>query len=513
MAWVILADRLHGGPGMDVAFGPYRLKRQQRLLIGPQGPIELSDRSFDILAILLDRPSELIGKAEIFDAVWPGIVVGENTLQVHISALRKALDSGLIVTVHGRGYKYAGPAPMPIESGSAADHQPAADRKPVIVLLPFENLSGDPEQQYFSDGIAGDITDRLVRFRKFAVIGQHSARAFRGAIPDFPDIREKLKADFVVTGSVRRAGERIRIASRLSSVQSEEVIWAERYDRPIADLFNLQDEISELIASVLARHLEIEINVQSSSRPHASLSSYEHFLQGYWHFRKLTRAGDVAAHACLEKAVALDPGNAEAVVWLGATYSEEWGKDFSEESAIKGAALTAEAVSLDPLSAICHAIHGWTLLCVGNLDAALRASERGIALNAGDPNVLANRALALTYDGKYIEAQQILAQARRLEPLPPPWFAEFAGINAFAEGRYRETLTGVEPVTEFAWDNMYALACYGHLGMVDQARDMRASLQRQGRNVDWHLGVSHEPYRDAGVRDRLLAGLNAALAF
>lgn len=498
---------------MDVAFGPYRLKRQQRLLVGPQGPIELSDRSFDILALLLDRPSELIGKAEIFDAVWPGIVVGENTLQVHISALRKALDSGLIVTVHGRGYKYAGPAPAAVESGFLTDHKPVTDRKPVIVLLPFENLSGDPEQQYFSDGIAGDITDRLVRFRKFAVIGQHSARAFRGAIPDFTDIREKLKADFVVAGSVRRAGDRIRIASRLSSVQSEEVIWAERYDRPIADLFNLQDEICELIASVIARHLEIEINVQSSSRPHASLSSYEHFLQGYWHFRKLTRAGDVAARACLEKAVALDPGNAEAVGWLGVTYSEEWVEDFSEESAIKGAALAAEAVSLDPLSAICHAIHGWSLLCVGNLDAALRASERAIALNAGDPNVLANRALALSYDGKYAEAQQMLAQARRLEPLPPPWFAEFAGINAFAEGRYGETLAGVEPVTEFAWDNMYALACYGHLGMADRARDMRAYLQRQGRNVDWRLGVSHEPYKDAGVRERLLAGLNAALSF
>lgn len=496
---------------MDVAFGQYRLKRRQRLLVGPKGPIELSDRSFDILALLLDRPSELIGKAEIFDAVWPGIVVGENTLQVHISALRKALDSGLIVTVHGRGYKYAGPPPAPVES--SADHKPLTDRKPVIALLPFENLSGDPEQQYFSDGIAGDITDRLVRFRKFAVIGQHSARAFRGAIPDFSDIREKLKADFVVTGSVRRAGERIRIASRLSSVQSEEVIWAERYDRPIADLFNLQDEISELIASVIARHLEIEINVQSSSRPHASLSSYEHFLQGYWHFRKLTRAGDVAARACLEKAVALDPGNAEAVAWLGATYSEDWVEDFSEESAIKGAALTAESVSLDPLSAICHAIHTWTLLCVGDLDAALRASARGIALNAGDPNVLANRALALSYDGKYAEAQQMLAQAQRLEPLPPRWFAEFVGVGAFAEGRYEETLAGVEPIAEFAWDNMYALACYGHLGMADRAREMRAYLQRQGRNVDWRLGASREPYKDDGVRERLIAGLNAALSF
>jgi TolB-like protein len=501
------------GHGVDVEFGPYLLKGQQRLLMGPEGPVELSDRSFDILVLLLNKPNELVGKAEIFDAVWPGIVVGENTLQVHISALRKALNPALIVTVHGRGYKYAGPPPVPSESVPAAVHQPIIDGKPVIVLLPFENLSGDPEQQYFSDGIAGDITDRLVRFRRFVVIGQHSARALRGATADLAVIRDKLKADFVVTGSVRRSGDRIRIASRLSSAQSDEAIWAERYDRPIADLFDLQDEISELIASAIARHLEIEINVRSSGRSHASLSSYEHLLQGYWHFRKLTRASDKAARQCFEKAVALDPGNANAVAWLGATYCEDWVQDFTNESAIKGAALAAEAVSLNPLSPNCHAIQTWALVCIGDLDAALRASERAVILNAGDPAVLANRALALAYDGRHAEAQQILGQARRLEPLPPPWFAEYAAILAFAKGRYAETLIGVEPIMEAAWDNMYALACYGHLGLAERAREMRAYLQNQGRNFDWRLGSSREPYRDGDVRERLIAGLNMALSF
>src|SRR5258708_7659698 len=135
---------------MDIEFGPYRLKRQQRLLLGPEGAVELSDRSFDILTVLVGRPNELIGKAELFDVVWPGMTVGENTLQVHISALRKALDPAMIVTIHGRGYKYAGPLPVSVETVPAADHQPIADRKPVVVVLPFENLSGDSEQQYFS---------------------------------------------------------------------------------------------------------------------------------------------------------------------------------------------------------------------------------------------------------------------------------------------------------------------------------------------------------------------------
>jgi len=498
---------------MDVEFGQYRLKRQERLLFGPNGSVELSSRSFDILTVLLDKPNELIGKPALLDSVWPGVAVEENTLQVHISALRKALGPDMIVTVQGRGYKYAGPHPVPVGSMPAASHQPTLEGKPIIVVLPFENLSGDADQQYFSDGITGEIADRLARFRKFAVIGKHSSAAFRGAAPDFSTIHEKLKADFVVTGSVRRSEDRIRIALRLSDARSEEAIWAERYDRPISELFSLQDEISELVAAAIPRQLDVQINFRNARRPPASLSSHEHMLQGYWHFRKLTRAGNRASLQCFERAVALDPGNAEAFAWLGAAYSNTWVEDFAEEYAIKGSMLTAEAINIDPFNAMCHAIHTWTLLCVGNLDSALSVSKRSVALNPGDPGVLVNRALALTYDGKRTEAQALLDLARRLEPLPPAWFGEFAGLLAFAEGRYAETLEGTEPLAEFAWDTMYALASCGHLGLVERAKSILAHFRQHGPDPDWSLGISHEPFRDDGVRERLIAGLNIALAF
>ncbi len=498
---------------MDKVFGPYRLRRQDRRVEGPDGPVDLSARAFDLLCVLLDKPGEVVSKDAIFAAVWPGVVVEENTLQVHVSALRKALDPSYIVTVHGRGYKYAGPAPVELNPATLNAKTEKPDRKPVIVVLPFENLSGDPEQQFFSDGITGDITDRLVRFRKMSVIGQYSASSFRGASPDFAAIREKLKADFVITGTVRRAGERIRIALRLSNIETGQAIWAERYDRPISDIFALQDEISELVASTIARQLDIEMNVRIAGRTTANLSSYAYTLKGYWQFRKLTLASSIEARRSFEQAIAHDPANAEAMAWLAITLCEEWIHDFTEELALKGAALAAEATALDPMNAVCYTIETWALLCVGNREEALLNSEKGMALNPGDPAMQVNRALALAYDGRYSDATELMAQAFRLEPLPPPWFAEFKGVIAFAEGRYEETLAGVESLTDFAWDAMYALACYAHLGRPEQARAILAQLRQQGREPDWHLGLSREPYRDQTVWNRLRDGLNTALSF
>ncbi len=463
---------------------------------------ELSARSFDILAVLLARPDEVIGKSELFDAVWPSQIVEENTLQVHMSALRKALDAGMITTVHGRGYKYSGPRPVAASQAPVAPvaHETPTPAKPAIAVLPFANLSGDPEQDYFSDGITSDITDRLARFGVFSVIGQYSAAAFRATAPNFAAIRERLNVDFIVTGSVRRDNERIRFAVRLSDAASEQTIWGERYDRPASDLFALQDEISQLVVAAIARHLEVEINVRSVGRPQASLSSYENLLQGYWHYKKFTLQGVAAARHCFEQAVALDPRNAGALGWLGIIHCEYWMFDFNLESAAKGLDFTSQAIALDPANASCHAAHNWAALCMGDLAGALRASERGTNLNPSDPSVLVNRALTLGYDGRTSEARDILAQAYRLEPIPPPWFAEFAGVVAFIDGRYAETLMGVEPIPLPAWDIMYALACYGLMGDKAKARATLARLADAGRNPDWALGISRQPFRDPAMR-------------
>ncbi len=498
---------------MDLQFGQYQLRRAERQVLGPGGPVELSARSFDILAVLLGKPDQVIGKAELFDSVWPNQIVEENTLQVHISALRKEFPSGMIMTLHGRGYKYVGPRPIADTGSSLEPKAVATHRKPVIVVLPFDNLSGDPEQQFFSDGITGDITDRLARFGVFAVIGQHSAASFHSAAPDFGAIRERLKVDFIVTGSLRRAGERIRFAIRLSDAANEEAIWGERYDRLTSDLFSLQDEISELVVAAVARHLEVEINVRSVGRPQGSLSSYEQVLMGYWYFKKLSRSGLAEARRCFERAIALDHSNAEALGWLGITYCEDWLLDFLPDRAAEGLQFTTQAIAMDPTDAWCHSAHNWALLWTGDLAGALRISEKGVKLNPSDTQVLLNHALTLAYSGRTPEATDYINQAHKLEPIPPIWFGEFRGIIAFADGRYEETLLGTEHITEPAWDLMYTLACYGLLGDKVKARATLARLAKANRNIDWSLGISRQPYLDPAMKQRITEGVFKALSF
>jgi tetratricopeptide (TPR) repeat protein len=266
------------------------------------------------------------------------------------------------------------------------------------------------------------------------------------------------------------------------------------------------------VAAALARRLEVQINVRNAAKHRASLSSYENMLQGYWHFKKLSRSGNLAARDCFERAVALDPSNAEAMGWLGVTYCEQWVQDFTEEHAAKGAEIAARAVALDPANAVIHAVHAWILMCVGDRAEAVRASERSMALNPGDPAVLINRALALAYDGDTQQALHCVALSHRLEPLPPPWFGEFAGVVAFAGGRYEDTLAGVESLDDNAWDAMYALACYGHLDRREKARALLERYRRQGREPDWNLGMTREAYSQPETRERLADGLRKALA-
>ena len=215
----------------------------------------------------------MIGKTELFDAVWPGLVVEENTLQVHVSALRKLLPAEMIVTVHGRGYKYAGPRPF------AATAEAPAPPRPSIAVLPFDNMSGDPEQDYFSDGITEDIIAELGKFKEFLVIARNSSFQFRGKANDVAEVAKKLGVQYVVEGSVRKIGNRVRVTVQLIDASSMAHIWGEHYDRELDDIFAIQDEITQMIAARLARQARTAIASRARARPTDNMSAYEFYLR------------------------------------------------------------------------------------------------------------------------------------------------------------------------------------------------------------------------------------------
>ena len=316
----------------------------------------------------------------------------------------------------------------------------------------------------------------------------------------------------MVTGSVRRVGERIRISVRLSDAKSEASVWADRYDRPLAGIIEVQDELTGLIAAAVANQLEIEIGARIGGRNPTSFASYELVLEGNWHFKKLTIAANDQAIVCYNKALAIEPCNAEAMSALATGLTSGWLFEFSTEKLAKGVEIGRRAIECDPQLAKAYASTGFGLLFLDGVAAAREPVDRALALNPDDWFCLTNQSMVCVYEGNPEEARLWLSRARRLNPLPPVWLAEFDCLTRFGEERYAEVLAGVEAVPDGAWDMMYALACYGHLGLSEKARATLARFHSQGRRPDFRLGAEREPYANPAVRKLLIEGLKRASA-
>jgi TolB-like protein/tetratricopeptide (TPR) repeat protein len=496
---------------MDLRFGEHCLKTRERQLLGPKGPIGLSDRSFDILLALLARPNEVVEKSVLFDAVWPGVVVEENTLQVHVSALRKAVGSDLITTIHGRGYKYAGPEPAEVsQSRKLSSENPA--RKPMIAVLPFENLSGDPEQLYFADGISSDIIDRLSRFRIISVIGHNSSFALRNSSAVISDARELLKADFVLTGSVRKSDGRIRVAAQLTETANSTICWADHYDRPLVDVFALQDEVAGIVAKTLVGRVEIEIGNRSNAATNQDISSYELVLQGLWHYKKETLEAVAIAQQHFERAISVYPNNAEGHRYLALCHLFSWWSAYDADSLSKAFATASHAVELDPASSGSHQALAISRLWVDGPQAAAASIKKSLELNPNDPDTSTDAGIIAAYNGNVLEARYHAGHAFRLNPIPPLCYPEYRALALFVEGRYAEALPGFEAIPDCAYDNTYVLACHGLLGNGEKAARIMERNARAGRQWDYLAGAMREPFAIPEPRERLLEGLRKAQA-
>lgn len=498
-------------------FGPFTFDARRRVLLRNDTPVSVGQRALVLLETLLAADGKAVSKSALMDAAWKSVNIEESNLTVQIAALRKALGKTKngeewVATVQRVGYQFVNPNQSAALITNETRNVGGSDRKPVIAVLPFENLSGDPGQQYFSDGITHDIIDRLAKFRILTVIGHHSSFALRGRDADIQGVRDKLSADYVLTGNIRKSESRIRVAARLTDARTEGAIWADQYDRPLHDIFAVQDEIASIIASTLMGRVEIETVKRIPATSPASISSYENVLLGIWHFKKLTLESNAAAARCFEKAIAAYPENAEAHQWLARSHNNTWLVDFAKDGFAKSLLEAVRSIELDPTSAGGYAVRGFCQLYLTGPKSAIESFETALALNSGEPDILIEFGLLHVYAGNLPLGQTYSDRAFKINPLPPLWYPEFRSIAAFVEGRYEEALPAFFAIPDGAWDTMYAMSCLGHLGLYEQATAYKARYLAAGKKWDLMEGAKAEPYANPEPRQRLIAGLEKALA-
>src|SRR5262245_31284370 len=387
------------------------------------------------------------------------------------------------------------------EKGIATD-------KPSVAVLPLTNLCSDPEQQYFSDGITDDIITELSRFHSLLVIARNSSFQFRKAI-DVKSIGRQLGVKYVVEGSVRRAGDRIRITAQLIEAESGNHLWAEHYDRGNQDIFALQDEVVHSIAATIEGRVAASGALRSRRKPTRDLAAYDYFLQARDY---IERRGDLdTANRLLRRAIELDADFAQAHAWLSRVDIHRFHFDLDEKTLHEALTQAHQSVSLDEWDAWCHAVLGYACTIAGQHDLAGVHLQRAVALNALDVRITSKRAMWMTFLGRGNEAAQSLEGDLRRDPYPPAWFWNFLGIALFQARRYEEAIQAFNRLTRtFHWDQYYLTASYAHLGLTERAHICAAELLRTRPGFMLEQVKLTEPFKNPADLDHLLDGLRQA---
>ncbi|HEX5213576.1 MAG TPA: winged helix-turn-helix domain-containing tetratricopeptide repeat protein [Pseudolabrys sp.] len=487
--------------GSIIEFGRYRLDVTQRALLRGDEPVRLGSRAMDILIALASARGEVVGKDKLLSLVWPGLTVGDNNLQVQISALRKALDdeqgeASPLVTVPSRGYRLVGI----FESSE----NPALPDKPSIAVLPFQNLSDDPKQDYLADGIVADLVTALCRIPWLFVIAHNSTLAFKEKPVDVKDVARELGVRYVLNGGVRKAGERVRITTQLVDGSTGAHLWADQFDGGLDAIFDLQDKVSTSIAGAISPKLEQAEIERMYHKPTGSLGAYEYYLRGLASVYRVTREATDEALRLFERAIELDPdfaapqgGAAFCFVSrkLNGWMSDPVGRDIAEAERF---ARRAAELGQDDAAAL--ALAGLALgYVVGDLDGGVALADRALALN---PNLAtawyASGTVRIFRGGEPDIAIEHLARAMRLSPLDP-FLYTMQGMTAYAyciTGRYDEACAWAEKAF---WQKPDILATL----RISAASNAYAGRMEESRRSAVRLLELDPGMRLSNLRDRI----------
>jgi TolB-like protein/Tfp pilus assembly protein PilF len=510
----------------ETNLGQFRLDVSRRELSRGGTPIKLGSRALDILCVLAAAKGDVVSKDDLMARVWPGLVVEENNIQVHISALRKALDDGPggqshVVTVPGRGYRLVGLQPSMRPVDPKIDQHPAVPATPSIAVLPFHNMSNDPDQDYFADGIVEDIITGLSRIKWFLVIARNSSFTFKGKAIDVKQIGRELGVRYVLEGSVRKAGNRVRITAQLVETETGAHLWAERYDRLLDDIFDVQDELTLSVIGAIEPNLrKAEIERIKRRRPD-NLDAYDLVLRALPFVYRMMAEGAVTAIPLLEKALVVEPGYARAHALLAWCYHFRFSRGgLREEDRAAAIRHARAAISAGSDDATTLAIAG-LVIWFDQHDArtALDLFDRALAISESDAFALGCSAVALSWMGEPERAIERAQRALRLSPFDTLNYMAYDALSVayFHAGRYEDACEAAQRAIEsnpgFSVPHTLLAAAFVRLGRraeANAAAHRALALNPTFTVSGYCVTVGHVPgvfesyataWREAGIPD------------
>jgi TolB-like protein len=492
---------------------------------------EIEPQVLELLLHLARHPDRLLTKDDLIRHVWHGRIVSDTTITSRIKSARQAIgDDGtqqkLIRTVHGRGVRFIAPVRTEMRGtatsgemlahASAAAADPTAKRSwPAIAVLPFANLGGDDDQDYFADGVTEDIITDLSRFRELRVVARDSCFQHRTPGSDLQRIGRALDADYVVTGSIRRHGSKLRLSAQLTQTESGNQVWAERFDRGAEDVFAMADELVRTIVGTLVGRVRQAGSALARRKPPANLAAYECVLRGQAAQAQIGDAAqETAARHFFEQALTLDPDYPRAHAGFAVVLLCDWFRQNAPAEALLERALehAEKAVAIDPEDYECQETLGWILLHCKQFDLSEQHYRRAIALNPNSPAELAAMGSSCSFQGRPEEAIQWFELARRIDPyFDASWYWNLLGAAYFNARRYDEAISALEHIGNApAWVKAYAAASCALAGRTDCARRIAATLARTAPQFCAAAILRKEPYRRPADLAHLADGLRRA---
>jgi adenylate cyclase len=381
---------------------------------------------------------------------------------------------------------------------------------PAVAVLPFDNLSNDPAQAYFSDGITEDLITELSRFRHLIVLARHSSFALRDQSLGAVEIGRRLGVGYLLEGSVRKVNNRVRVTAQLIDASNGAHLWADRYDRALDDIFAVQDEVVATIAATLAGRIVAAGVERAKRKPTTDLAAYDCVLRGTERLADHGPEANAAARTFFEQAIVLDAGYALAHAFLALTiFNEEWGAA-AESKLASCLELARKAVALDPTDSRCHRILAMILLSAREFERADSHSDRSVALNPNDGSAAVYRGYILIFLGRATEAVTLIQRAIALDPYHPEWYWVSMARALHGAGRHADAIAAFERIERPRFHHFARLAaCHGQLGHRDEVKRLVERTLAAKPDFSCAAWVATMPYRYAADREHLLAELRA----